>query len=568
MKSNRSMRRKKKKKKKKKEHDKKMQQEGAEAIRPKDAATKKEKIAKFRRVTGETAEVASFYLEMSNYNFQQSFNIYTSEGTNDDVVSDGTQLVETISKAGIECPAEKASEIASKERDEEDTTTSNQARNVGGIFVEEQSKEDAANASSPLSSLPSTAEKGLRIRCCVCGVMTKPNSANMCLRCLAPEIDLTTSFGGDELDVFQCRTCKKYQNKNRIWMSCEWESREFLGLLLKRIKALKRLKLVDASFVYTEPHSRRVKVKCVVQKAIFGDATSFFRQSVVVTFRIRSKMCDACAKESSNASQTWVAVVQLRQRHAADRKNVLERLEEEIRLSEAHAEAIGIQSTGGGLDFFFPKNRYAKTFVDFVKKSVPCRSSTTRTLVGHDVKSNVHRFQYAHKLEVAPLSKFDLVLLSSDVASSLGLPPGAAIVVSVTRTVQIVHIPHKARHVRGAFVDLSSRSLWKYPLRPVLGPGTMTEFLVLDVVCAPKDNEEDSHPPDLTVVEVAPSSAVGDAEIGTFFCSTHLKVFVGDTVMGHHLSKCVLSERDEIEKSGILLPEVVLIRVSKKATVD
>jgi nonsense-mediated mRNA decay protein 3 len=48
------------------------------------------------------------------------------------------------------------------------------------------------------------------------------------------------------------------------WQSCELESPELLSLCLKNIKGLKRVKLIDAGFVYTEAHSRRLKVKLTV----------------------------------------------------------------------------------------------------------------------------------------------------------------------------------------------------------------------------------------------------------------------------------------------------------------
>jgi len=37
---------------------------------------------------------------------------------------------------------------------------------------------------------------------------------------------------------------------------------------LKKLKGLNKVKLVDASWVWTEPHSRRLKVKLTVQKEV------------------------------------------------------------------------------------------------------------------------------------------------------------------------------------------------------------------------------------------------------------------------------------------------------------
>ena len=47
------------------------------------------------------------------------------------------------------------------------------------------------------------------------------------------------------------------------------ESPEFLGYCLKLIKGInKGLKLVDSTFIWTEPHCRRVKVKLTLQKEV------------------------------------------------------------------------------------------------------------------------------------------------------------------------------------------------------------------------------------------------------------------------------------------------------------
>jgi hypothetical protein len=44
------------------------------------------------------------------------------------------------------------------------------------------------------------------------------------------------------------------------WVSAEWESRELLALCLKHVPGLGKMHIVDAAFVWTEPHSKRIKV--------------------------------------------------------------------------------------------------------------------------------------------------------------------------------------------------------------------------------------------------------------------------------------------------------------------
>lgn len=70
------------------------------------------------------------------------------------------------------------------------------------------------------------------------------------------------------------------------------------------------MKLVDAGFVWTEPHSRRVKVKLTVQKEVF--TSTILQQVFVVEYVVNYQQCDACQRYQ--AKDTWNAVVQVRQK--------------------------------------------------------------------------------------------------------------------------------------------------------------------------------------------------------------------------------------------------------------
>ena len=52
----------------------------------------------------------------------------------------------------------------------------------------------------------------------------------------------------------------RYLNPPNFWVVCSLESRELMALCLKRLKNLSKVKLIDANFVWTEPHSKRLKV--------------------------------------------------------------------------------------------------------------------------------------------------------------------------------------------------------------------------------------------------------------------------------------------------------------------
>jgi nonsense-mediated mRNA decay protein 3 len=62
--------------------------------------------------------------------------------------------------------------------------------------------------------------------------------------------------------LIHCRECNRYQGPP--WRAYELESSELLAHCLKQMKGLKKVKLIDAKFIWTEPHSRRIKLKLTV----------------------------------------------------------------------------------------------------------------------------------------------------------------------------------------------------------------------------------------------------------------------------------------------------------------
>ena len=96
------------------------------------------------------------------------------------------------------------------------------------------------------------------------------------------------------MNIYFCRFCERYLNPPNQWVACALESRELMALCLKRIKNLskvvvgvffkpennysirvmfsilfvKKVRLVDAKFLWTEPHSKRIKVQLSVQAEV------------------------------------------------------------------------------------------------------------------------------------------------------------------------------------------------------------------------------------------------------------------------------------------------------------
>lgn len=171
----------------------------------------------------------------------------------------------------------------------------------------------------------------LLVCCCTCGMQIYANPTGMCGRCLKLQVDATAGIER-HLVLPHCKHCGRYQRPP--WVVCEWESRELLALCLKRIRGLQNCqrdsRLVDAQFIYTEPHSRRIKVKLTLQKEIA--ASTIVEQKCLVEFTVQQTQCDDCKRAFT--PHTWTAVVQVRQR--TKHKRSLMYLEQSILKHQAH----------------------------------------------------------------------------------------------------------------------------------------------------------------------------------------------------------------------------------------
>jgi nonsense-mediated mRNA decay protein 3 len=146
------------------------------------------------------------------------------------------------------------------------------------------------------------------ILCCLCGVNIQPNPTNMCVGCLRNQVDITEGIQ-KQVTITYCKDCGRYLQPPRHWMAAELESKELLTFCIKRIKGLQKVKLVDAGFVWTEPHSKRLKVKLTVQSEVMNGA--ILQQTFVVDFQVEWNMCLDCNRANTKVN-AWKAVVQVR----------------------------------------------------------------------------------------------------------------------------------------------------------------------------------------------------------------------------------------------------------------
>ena len=239
--------------------------------------------------------------------------------------------------------------------------------------------------SQPLKPTPST----VNILCCMCGIPIAPNAANTCPSCLASTSDVTRGIS-TEGTLHQCRGCQRWHMDAGKWIGCELESRELMTLCLKNVSGLnkatpggQKVRLVDAGWIWTEPHSMRLKIRLTIQKEV--QSGTILQQSFVVVFIVRNQQCIECQAEFRQGG--WKSLVQVRQR--VGHKRTFLYLEQLILKHGAHRGCLSIETFRDGMDFYFPEKNKAARFITFLENVVPIKVCTDLTAV-HSVNNALY----------------------------------------------------------------------------------------------------------------------------------------------------------------------------------
>ncbi|KAL0452365.1 UNVERIFIED_CONTAM: 60S ribosomal export protein NMD3 [Sesamum latifolium] len=226
----------------------------------------------------------------------------------------------------------------------------------------------------------------------------------------------------------------------------------------------------DTEFIWTEPHSKRIKVKLRVQKEVLNGA--ILEQAYTVEYVVQDQMCESCSRVQANPDQ-WVAAVQLRQ-HVSHRRTFFY-LEQLILKHDAAKYAIRIKQMDQGVDFFFSNRSHGVKFVEFLGKVTPIRSRNDKQLVSHDPKSNNYNYKYTFSVEISPICREDLICLPPKLAVSLGNFGPLVICNKVTNSIALLD-PFTLGQ---SFLD--AEQYWRSSFKALLSSRQLVEYIVLDV---------------------------------------------------------------------------------------
>ena len=357
----------------------------------------------------------------------------------------------------------------------------------------------------------------------------------MCVACLGERYKITAQLDELSPEMLMCKACGRWRTSNKgkasgtageTWAHAELESRELLGICLKQgiehCLLKNRMTLQDARWEWTEPHSRRLRVRVTVRKHLDelpnGGVTLQAQKTII--FKVNTRQCVECAQDNATGgAEPWRSLVQVRQR--SSHKRTLHWLEQQAsggKKSGArgakkddwlnHPSLLGVQQLRDGLDFYFADTGSANSFTDWCKSRVPLRSKTSKKLISSDKKSNKDHIKYTTLLEVVPLSRDDCVVVPSssgavgsvsgddgagggkksggggDTAGQTPHPlrsrmgPGSiAIVTKVSSVIHFVQVYPPTLRV----VEMTAEQYFRCPFNAFLTPAALVPYTILDV---------------------------------------------------------------------------------------
>ncbi|KAK3691821.1 ribosome-binding protein [Vermiconidia calcicola] len=407
------------------------------------------------------------------------------------------------------------------------------------------------SAGVPLDSYQLRQATAATILCYNCGAPIDGTQAAgaLCSDCLKTTVDITSGIERDGI-LLMCRDCDRWLSPPASWVVASLESRELLALCLRKLRGLNKSRIIDASFIWTEPHSRRIKLKITVQQEAFEG--TILQQTFEVEFVQQYRQCPDCAK--SYTHNTWRAVVQVRQK--VPHKRTFLYLEQLILKQGAHKETINIKEVPNGIDFYFSARNHAEKFLDFLTSVSPVRTKKSQELISMDIHTSTTSYKFTFSCELVPICKDDLVALPIKLARSIGNISPLTLCYRVGTTVNLLD-PNTLQ-----LADLSTPIYWRTPFAPIADVQDLVEFVVMDI--------EPSRPQKgrflLAEATVMRASDFGSNDT-SYNVRTHLGsiLHAGDSVMGYHLTGTQFNNEhfEAIEDSkqyASTIPDVVLVK--------
>jgi len=323
---------------------------------------------------------------------------------------------------------------------------------------------------------------------------------------------------------------------------------------LKKIaRPLLKVRLIDAAFIWTEPHSRRIKLKITIQKEVL--ANTVLQQTFVLTLVVQTGQCPQCTRLA--AKNTWKASVQVRQKVTHKRTFLF--LEQLILKHNAHKDTTSISEKRDGLDFFYTERNMAIKMVEFLAGVVPVRTKGSEQLISQDTHSGTANYKFTYSVEIVPVCKDDLVAIPKSLARQWGNISPLTICSRVGNSIHLLDVMTLQQ------TDVSAPVYWRQPFDSLATVSDMVEFVVLDI--EPTGAQRGKWVlADAQVTRVSGTGHRADedgmGDDGIYHTRTHLGRFLqpGDTVLGYHLTNANFNSDAFEAMDQSRVPDVILVR--------
>ncbi|EPZ32835.1 NMD3 domain-containing protein [Rozella allomycis CSF55] len=365
------------------------------------------------------------------------------------------------------------------------------------------------------------------------------------MACLRSRVDITEGIP-KQLTLGYCKSCERFHQPPNSWVHCALESKELLALCLKKLKGLNKVRLVDAGFIWTEPHSRRIKIKIQVQKEVF--ANTVLQQTLIIEYIMAGQQCEDCAR--IEAKNTWKAALQLRQK--VNHKKTFLFLEQLILKYNAHKDTTNISEKRDGLDFFFQSKNHALRLLEFLQGIAPLRYKASEQLVSSDIHEGTANMKYTFSVELVPVCKDDLVLLPLKVANALGGIRPLVLCSRVSNLISFVD-PNTLQTA-----DLNALAYWRTPFTSLCSYKDLIEYYVVDIEPHYGVTKGKFMLADVYVCKVNDMNT-------TYIARSHLGSVLkaGDLVYGYDLATANFnSETYDQMRTSYDFPDVVIVKKS------
>jgi len=319
-----------------------------------------------------------------------------------------------------------------------------------------------------------------------------------------------------------------------------------------------KVRLVDAAWIWTEPHSMRLKIRLTIQREVVSG--TILQQSFVVTFVVRNQQCVEC--QAAFRQGTWKSLVQVRQRVAHKRTFLY--LEQLILKHSAHRGCLSIETFKDGMDFYFPDKGKAARFMSFLEDVVPIKVKASKKLISTDDKSNVSNYKFTNLVEICTLCKDDLLYLPKKLARSTGNISRLVLVKNISSAIHVID------PLSGQTGCIESEAYFRDEFRPVVTAARirLTRYVVLgkDPVFLQRNLSKKSvtkrQRTKLALVTAARENDLGknDSHIEERSNLGYL-MKSGDVCLGYDLTEAQLVDDEaEILRSAGKFPDVVFVR--------